>query len=152
MPISVVPPAPTLPEAPVAAAVQPAGVGSDIPGANPIAPLASESSSAELPFRPDDASTCVSLSPSTTDDWCQNTCAKSCPPQICTCEGERKPVQTTNPDGTPYIGSAGAEAVPPAVSPLPLTIPAATPQLVAKDPSSCITVSTSVTDQWCVQS
>ena len=152
VPISVVPPAPTLPEAPVAAAVQPAGVGSDIPGANPIAPLASESSSAELPFRPDDASTCVSLSPSTTDDWCQNTCAKSCPPQICTCEGERKPVQTTNPDGTPYIGSAGAEAVPPAVSPLPLTIPAATPQLVAKDPSSCITVSTSVTDQWCVQS
>ena len=54
MPISVVPPAPTVPEAPIAAAVQPAGVGSDIPGANPIAPLATESSSAELPFRLDD--------------------------------------------------------------------------------------------------
>ena len=144
--------------APVAAAVQPAGVGSDIPGAVPIAPLATESSTAELPFRPDDASTCVSVSASTTDDWCQNTCAKSCPPQICTCEGERKPVKITNPDGTPYIGSTGAEAVPtmgatfPVVSPPPLTIPAVVPQLTAKDSTSCISVSTSVTDEWCQQS
>ena len=139
------------------AQVQPAGVGSDIPGALPIAPLATESSSAELPFRPDDASTCVSVSASTTDDWCQNTCAKSCPPQICTCEGERKPVKITNKDGTPYIGSAAAEAVPtmgatfPVVSPPPLsTAPA--PQLTAKDSTSCISVSTSVTDEWCTQS
>merc|ERR1740130_440672 len=158
VPITVVPMGEKEAAVPVTAAVQPAGVGSDIPGALPIAPLATESSTAELPFRPDDASTCVSVSASTTDDWCQNTCAKSCPPQICTCEGERKPVKITNPDGTPYIGSTGAEAVPtmgatfPVVSPPPLTIPAVVPQLTAKDSTSCISVSTSVTDEWCQQS
>jgi hypothetical protein len=158
VPITVVPMGEKEAAVPVTAAVQPAGVGSDIPGALPIAPLATESSTAELPFRPDDASTCVSVIASTTDDWCQNTCAKSCPPQICTCEGERKPVKITNPDGTPYVGSAGAEAVPtmgvmsPVVSPPPLTIPAAAPQLTAKDSTSCISVSSSVTDEWCTQS
>ena len=127
--------------APVAqpAAQLPAGVhpASDIPGAEPIAPLASESITAELPFKPDDASTCVSVSVSTTDDWCQNTCKQSCPPQICSCEGDRNPAV---PTAAPAVSPEVVPVVSPAAAAAPFT---------AKDSLSCLSISTSVTDEWC---
>ena len=124
-----------------AVAVAPApvpGTGAD-PAADAAA-VAIESAKAHAPFRPKDASTCYSIVDSTDDKWCIATCADSCPPLTCACEGDYGPVVAIS------------------ATPLPAVKPAELPKwadgsnsvaFVPKDPSSCLSVAPSTTDAWC---
>ena len=124
-----------------AVAVAPApvpGTGAD-PAADAAA-VAIENAKAHAPFRPKDASTCYSIVDSTDDKWCIATCADSCPPLTCACEGDYGPVVAIS------------------ATPLPAVKPAELPKwadgsnsvaFVPKDPSSCLSVAPSTTDAWC---
>ena len=76
-------------------------------------PLAVDSSTAQLAFKPADASTCKSIVAATTDAWCVSTCANACPPQQCECEGEQAPVvakaSPPEPDASPVPGGVGTK-------------------------------------------
>merc|ERR1719353_1781954 len=123
-----------------AVAVAPAPVPGT--GADPAAAaaVAIESAKAHAPFRPKDASTCYNIVDSTDDKWCIATCADSCPPLTCACEGDYGPVVAIS------------------ATPLPAVKPAELPKwadgsnsvaFVPKDPSSCLSVAPSTTDAWC---
>jgi len=124
-------PAPTAGDAPLA----PTG---DL--AADAAAVAVANAAAHMPFRPADASTCYSIIESTDDKWCIATCADSCPPATCACEGDYGPVIAIS------------------ATPLPLVEPPPLPKwadgsgsvaFVPKDASSCLSVAPSTTDAWC---
>ena len=104
------------------------------------AAVAVANAAAHMPFRPKDASTCYSIIDSTDDKWCIATCADSCPPATCACEGDYGPVVAIS------------------ATPLPAVKPPELPKwaddsgsvaFVPKDASSCLSVAPSTTDAWC---
>ena len=104
------------------------------------AAVAVANAAAHMPFRPTDASTCYSIIDSTDDKWCIATCADSCPPATCACEGEYGPVVAISatplpavkvPDLPKWADGTGSVA------------------FVPKDASTCLSVAPSTTDDWC---
>ena len=56
-------------------------------------------------FVPQDATSCLSVAPSTTDSWCQSTCETSCPPQMCVCDAAAKNATAIKAEAAASVGT-----------------------------------------------
>jgi hypothetical protein len=94
---------------------------------------------ASTTYTPHTDTSCVSISPGTTDNWCQTMCPTgTCPAEMCKCEGQ----------DTKQVLRKDQEA---AASPSPLASPA--PLIKARSSAMadarCVSVSAGTTDYWC---
>ena len=101
-------------------------------------------------FVAEDASTCKSVTPSATDEWCIATCTTSCPETICSCGSAEIPFPGTDdglipadaeiiPATAPVdVGATGAPLTAPiAPEPAPIVAPEPAP-VVAPEPATVV--------------